>query len=206
MFDQTLRVYKDDLLRPLALQLGRVSPNTITILAMGVGLAAAVAAGAQWYRVALALWLLNRLLDGLDGIVARAHDRQSDFGGYLDIVLDFVIYAAVPVGLYYGNQNNLNALALACLLSSFYINAASWMYLSAVLEKRAAGATARGELTSITMPNGLVGGAETILFFCLFLLWPDGLCWLFSAMTVMVLIGVGQRLLWARRNLAPLAK
>lgn len=201
MFDHTLRVYKDDLLRPLAVQLRRISPNAITVLAMVVGLAAAGSAAFQWYWAALGLWLLNRLLDGLDGMVARAHDRQSDFGGYLDIVLDFVVYAAVPVGLYWGNQTNMNALALAFLLSSFYINAASWIYLSAILEKRSAGAHARGELTSITMPNGLVGGAETILFFCLFMIWPGGLFWLFSAMTAMVLLGVGQRLLWARRNL-----
>jgi phosphatidylglycerophosphate synthase len=202
MFDHTLRVYKDDLLRPLAAQLRRVSPNTITILAMVVGLAAAGSAALQWYWAALGLWLVNRLLDGLDGMVARAHARQSDFGGYLDIVLDFVVYAAVPVGLYWGNQTSTNAIALAFLLSSFYINAASWIYLSAILEKRSAGSSARGELTSVTMPNGLVGGAETILFFCLFLICPGGLFWLFSAMAAMVLLGVGQRLLWARRNLS----
>lgn len=201
MFDHTLRVYKDDLLRPLAAQLRRVSPNAITVLAMVIGMAAAGAAAQQWYWAALGLWLLNRLLDGLDGMVARVHDRQSDFGGYLDIVLDFVVYAAVPVGLYWGNQTGMNALALAFLLSSFYINAASWIYLSAILEKRSVGASARGEVTTVTMPNGLVAGAETILFFCLFLLWPGALFWLFSAMTVMVLLSVGQRLAWARRNL-----
>lgn len=201
MLDHTLRVYKDDLLRPVAGHLGRISPNAITILAMMVGLAAAGAAGLQWYWAALILWLLNRVLDGLDGMVARAHARQSDFGGYLDIVLDFVVYAAVPVGLYLGKPSEALALALILLLSSFYINAASWIYLSAILEKRAAGASARGELTTVAMPSGLVGGTETILFYSVFLLWPDGLPWLFAAMTVMVMLGVGQRLRWARRNL-----
>lgn len=201
MLDHTLRVYKDDLLRPLAAQLRRVSPNAITVLAMVIGMAAAGAAAQQWYWAALSLWLLNRLLDGLDGMVARVHGRQSDFGGYLDIVLDFVVYAAVPVSLYWGNQTGMNALALAFLLSSFYINAASWIYLSAILEKRSVGASARGEVTTVTMPSGLVAGTETILFFCLFLLWPGALFWLFSAMTVMVLLSIGQRLVWARRNL-----
>lgn len=201
MLDHTLRVYKDDLLRPVAGHLGRISPNAITILAMMVGLAAAGAAGLQWYWAALILWLLNRVLDGLDGMVARAHARQSDFGGYLDIVLDFVVYAAVPVGLYLGKPSEALALALILLLSSFYINAASWIYLSAILEKRAAGASACGELTTVAMPSGLVGGTETILFYSVFLLWPDGLPWLFAAMTVMVMLGVGQRLRWARRNL-----
>ena len=201
MLDHTLRVYKDDLLRPIAGQLGRISPNAITLLALVIGLAAAGAAALQWYWGALGLWLLNRVFDGLDGMVARAHARQSDFGGYLDIVLDFVVYAAVPIGIFLGNQSGANALALILLLSSFYVNAASWIYLSAILEKRAAGAGARGELTTVTMPTGLVGGAETILFYSVFLVWPGGLPWLFGAMTAMVLVGIGQRLWWARRNL-----
>lgn len=201
MLDHTLRVYKDDLLRPVAGYLGRISPNVITLFAMVTGLAAAGAAGLQWYWAALGLWLLNRVLDGLDGMVARTHGRQSDFGGYLDIVLDFVVYAAVPVGLYLGAPSSATALGLILLLSSFYVNAASWIYLSAILEKRAAGAAVRGELTTVTMPNGLVGGTETILFYTLFLLWPGGLPWLFAVMTAMVLAGAGQRLYWAQRNL-----
>jgi phosphatidylglycerophosphate synthase len=201
MLDHTLRSYKDDLLRPLACRLGRVSPNSITVLAMVVGLAAAGAAAQQWYGLALALWLANRVLDGLDGMVARAHARQSDFGGYLDIVLDFVVYAAVPIGLYFGNPGGVAAAALILLLSSFYVNAASWIYLSAILEKRAVGAAASGELTTVTMPRGLVGGAETIIFYTAFLLWPGLLPWLFTAMAAMVAVGVLLRLGWARRNL-----
>ena len=64
-----------------------------------------------------------------------------------------------------------------------------------------AGARARGELATVTMPNGLVGGAETILFFSVFLVWTGGLPWLFGVMTAVVLVGVGQRLWWARRNM-----
>jgi phosphatidylglycerophosphate synthase len=201
MLDNTLRGYKDDLLRPLAGKLGRISPNAITLLAMLVGLAAAGAAALQWYWPALTLWLFNRVLDGLDGMVARFHARQSDFGGYLDIVLDFVVYAAIPVGLYWGNPGATNTAALILLLSSFYVNAASWIYLSAILEKRAAGASARGELTSVTMPNGLVGGTETVLFYTAFLAWPALLPWLFTAMAGMIAAGIVLRLRWARRNL-----
>jgi phosphatidylglycerophosphate synthase len=201
MLDHTLRSYKDDVLRPIAGKLGRISPNAITVLAMLVGLAAAGTSALHWYWPALALWLTNRMLDGLDGMVARSHARQSDFGGYLDIVLDFVVYAAVPIGLYLGNPAGINAVSLMLLLSSFYINAASWIYLSAILEKRAAGASARCELTSVTMPGGLVGGTETILFYAAFLIWPNLLPWLFGAMAGMVAVGIILRLRWAHRNL-----
>ncbi len=59
----------------------------------------------------------------------------------------------------------------------------------------------RGELTTVAMPATVIGGAETILFYCLFLLWPGALSWLFTLMALLVLVGVGVRLHWARRHL-----
>lgn len=201
MLDHVLRGYKDRLLRPLAVALGRVSPNAITLLALVIGLTAAVLAARQMYVLALALWLVNRILDGLDGMLARTTWQQSDFGGYLDIVADFVVYAALPIGLFLGRATADLGISLALLLGSFYVNAASWMYLSAILEKRRAGAGVRGELTTVTMPAGLVGGTETILFYAAFLIWPGALPWLFLTMAGLVLLGVIQRLGWARRHL-----
>jgi phosphatidylglycerophosphate synthase len=201
VLDHRLRVYKDVVLRPLAARLETVSPNQITVLAAFVGLAAAGAATIPAYGLALGLWLANRVLDGLDGMVARQRQRQSDFGGYLDIVLDFAMYAALPIGLYFGAPNNDIGVGLIALLATFYVNAVSWLYLSAILEKRQVGAGERGELTAITMPTGLIGGTETILFYVAFLVWPGQLAWLFSAMAALVMVTIGQRLWWASRNL-----
>jgi phosphatidylglycerophosphate synthase len=202
MLDDRLRNSKDRLLGPLVGVMGRFSPNTITVAALVVGLAAAGLASQQLYLGAFALWLANRFLDGMDGLVARLNNRQTDFGGYLDIVADFAVYAALPIGLYLGaGASPALGLSLALLLASFYVNGASWMYLSAILEKRNLGASARGELTTVTMPAGLVGGTETVLFYSLFLLWPGALRWLFLLMAALVLAGVVQRLLWARSNL-----
>ena len=201
MLDHTLRGYKDRLLGPLAVALGRVSPNAVTLLAMVIGLTAAVMAARQMYALALALWLASRILDGLDGLLARLTHQQTDFGGYLDIVADFVVYAALPIGLVLGRATAELGVSLALLLGSFYINAATWMYRSAILEKRRAGASTRGELTTVTMPAGLVGGTETILFYAAFLIWPGALPWLFLTMAGLVLLGVIQRLWWAQRHL-----
>jgi phosphatidylglycerophosphate synthase len=201
MLDHTMRGFKDRLLHPLAEALGHFPPNAMTLLAMVVGLTAAVTATQQMYLLALGLWLASRLLDGLDGILARLNDRQTDFGGYLDIVADFVVYAAIPIGLFLGRATTELGVSLVLLLGIFYVNAASWMYLSAIREKRSVGASASGELTTITMPAGLIGGTETILFYSAFLIWPDALRWLFLAMAGLVLIGVIQRLWWAHQHL-----
>src|SRR5262245_1903977 len=74
-----------------------LSANAVTLTACAVGLLGAAAIAGHLYLPGLVLILLSRLGDGLDGAVAKANGR-TDFGGYLDIVLDFVFYGAVPLG------------------------------------------------------------------------------------------------------------
>lgn len=202
MIDKLLRGPKEVALRPIALNLARsIHPTTVTLAAFGAGLAAGVAVWQQAYALGAALWLLNRVLDGLDGTVARIHGKQSDLGGYVDIVLDTVIYALIPLALVLSAPSAAGWLSLAVLLSSFYVNGASWMFLAALLEKRNRGAAAQGELTTITMPAGIVEGTETVVFYTLFLLLPGAAVALFWTMALLVFATVGQRLLWARRAL-----
>jgi len=201
MFDHLLRGLKDRLLMPLAMLLRGVSPNLLSVVALAFGLGAAAAAARGAWGVGLALWIANRVIDGVDGTVARAADRQTDFGGYLDILLDFVVYAAIPLGFAIQSADRLVLLGAVALEGIFFVNACSWMYLSAVLEKRASGARVTGELTTVTMPPALVAGFETVVFFALFYLFPTRLPTLFALMTALVGVNVVQRLLWARRVL-----
>jgi len=201
MLDGYFRTVKDALLLPLARRLTAIPPVVISLVGLICGLAAAVLLTQQQYGWGLAGWLLNRLFDGLDGAVARTHRRQSNLGGYLDILFDFVAYAAIPLALAVGLPSQMNFLAAAFLLATFYLNAASWMYLAAVLEKQRRGARDTGELTTITMPDGLVGGAETIFFYCMFIIWPAQMALLFALMGILVIITVVQRVIWALRFL-----
>jgi phosphatidylglycerophosphate synthase len=201
VFDHFLRRFKDQLLAPLAHVLRSVSPNLISVVALVFGLAAAVAAYRHLFGLGLVLWLANRVTDGLDGAVARYADNQTDFGGYLDILLDFVVYAAIPVGFALGSADSAVTGSAVVLEASFFVNAASWMYLSAILEKRASGARSTGELTAVTMPPAIVAGTETIVFFCLFYAVPSRLATLFVVMATLVGVNIIQRLLWARRAL-----
>lgn len=202
MFDDLLRALKDRLLAPAARALGRrVSPTAVTLLAFAAGIGAALCAARAWDGAALALWLLNRLLDGFDGALARESGRQTDAGGYLDLVLDFVVYAAVPTGLVLGRPSLPLALAALALLASYYVNAASWMYLAAVLERRGVGAAARGERTTVTMPPGLIGGAETVVFYAVCFVFPGRLVALFVAFAALVLATAVHRVAWGLRAL-----
>jgi phosphatidylglycerophosphate synthase len=205
MFDTSLRRAKDRLGEPLAARLKNVSPNAISVLAFLIGLLTAYLAARGLYLWALVFWLLSRVFDGLDGLIARLHCKQSDFGGYFDIILDFVIYAAVPIAIVLGAPTLERYLALAFMLGTFYVNGASWMYLAAILEKRSnrfvGDPAAPSAMTSIIMPSGLVGATETILAYCAFLLWANQAAILFTIFGAIVAFTTLQRLVWARRNL-----
>ena len=200
MRDAALREDKDRLLKPIATRwFARVHPNWISAVALGFGLACALAAWQQLYLLAMLLWVINRVLDGLDGIVAREHGKQSDFGGYLDLLLDFVVYLAVPIGIAAAQPALPILWATVALLSAFVLNLLSWSVLSAILERRAAAAADR--LTTVAMPGGLIEGAETIFFYTLFLLLPAYATVLFAIMAGLVLVTAAQRVLWASRYL-----
>jgi phosphatidylglycerophosphate synthase len=197
MFDSYLRSQKDRIATPIARRLKFISPNMASVFGALIALASAYFAFRQIYFWGLALWLLSRALDGLDGLLARLHNKQSDFGGYLDIMLDFVAYAAVPLGFGLGAASQNVWLALAVLLSSYYVNSASWMYLAAILEKRAARARDSETTTSIVMPTGLVGAFESIVTYSFFFLLPQYIFWIFIVFSALVFITVIQRLVWA---------
>jgi phosphatidylglycerophosphate synthase len=200
--DAMLRRPKELLLAPIARRTPvLVHPTAITLVAVLPGLGAAFAAADGRHVLALGLWILNRLLDGLDGTVARQRERQSDLGAYLDILMDFVVYAAVPIGLASWVGTRTAWVAATVLLASFYINTISWAYLAAILERRA-GAERAPTYTAVAMPGGLVEGTETILFFCAMLLATPGLVpTLFWVMSACVLVTVAQRIVWALTHL-----
>lgn len=201
MLDRSTRRLKDALLTPLAARLVRITPNQLSVAGFLLAVTTAALLANRLYAWGLLAWLLNRLLDGLDGLVARLHRRQSDFGAYFDILVDFAAYALVPLALAWADGRQAAWQAIAFLLATFYLNAASWIYLAALLERANRGAAARGEPTAVVIPGGLVGGFLTIVFYCIFIIWPAWLVALSLGMGVLVLVGVVQRLVWARRNL-----
>ncbi|MEO1058859.1 MAG: hypothetical protein AAFY28_18285, partial [Actinomycetota bacterium] len=126
-------------------------------------------------------------------------DRTSDFGGLLDVVGDTVGYAAIPLGIAVGIDSRAAWVVVAVLLATFYINAISWTYLSALLEKRSRDVSTP---TSVVMPRGLIEGTETIVIFAIALALPATATWILGAMAVLVAVTALERVIVARRWLA----
>lgn len=147
-----------------------VTADAVTLAAFAAGFAAFVAIALEAYLSGLFLLLLSRIGDGLDGAVAR-HTRKSDFGGYLDIVLDFAFYGLVPLGFVLADPS-ANSVAGAVLILSFYVNGASFLAYAVMAEKRGLSTDARGE-KSLFFTTGLAEATETIAFFVAFCVFPE---------------------------------
>jgi phosphatidylglycerophosphate synthase len=160
------------------------SADAVTLTGFALGVAAAGAIAAEGYAAGLALILLSRLCDGLDGAVAR-HTAKTDRGGYLDIVLDFAFYGLIPLAFAMARPE-ANALPAATLIAAFYVNGASFLAYAAIAERQGLTSEARGE-KSLYFTTGLAEATETIALFCAFCLIPDAFAWLayaFAALTL----------------------
>lgn len=192
MFDARLRPLID---RPLAgagawLAARGVTADHVTFAGFGLGLAAAGAIIFGEMTVGFVLILLNRVADGLDGAVARV-TRPSDRGGFLDIVLDFAFYAAIPLAFALHDPMK-NGLAAALLLASFLANGIAFLAFAVMAAKRGLETDAQGE-KSFFFVAGLAEGAETIAVFCAFCIWPSGFAWLAGAFAVVCALSAAAR-------------
>lgn len=155
--------------------------DAISIAGFAIGLLAVPALAAGWWLAALVLIALNRVLDGLDGAVARING-PTDRGAFLDIALDFVFYALVPVGFALHDPAQ-NALPAAVLIAAFVGTGSSFLAFAAIAAKR--GDTAPSYPTKgIYYLGGLTEGFETIALFVAMCLFPASfpvLAWIFAA-------------------------
>lgn len=156
--------------------------NQVTVIGFLIGLSALPLLAFEHYWLALLAILVNRLLDGLDGTIARL-TQTSDRGGFLDIVLDFLFYSAIPLGFALANPAE-NALAAAVLIYSFIGTGSSFLAFGVFAAKR--------QMSSSVYPHksfyylgGLTEATETILVFvlmCLIPTWFSELAYLFASL------------------------
>lgn len=174
--------------------------DTITWIGFLCGLAAAAALAMRADLLALGLLAVNRLADGLDGAVAR-HQGPTDFGGYLDIVLDFIVYSAIPFGFAVGRPEM--AVPAAFLIFSFIGTGTSFLAFAVMAEKHGLSTDARGR-KSLFYLGGLTEGTETILCLVAICLAPQAFAWIaygFGALCWMTTAGRISSARTALRNL-----
>ena len=197
MFDARLRPLIDPPLNAVGRALARwgIGANAVTLAGLVPAVGAGLAIAHQHYLLALALIVLNRLLDGLDGAVARANGI-SDWGGYLDTLADFAFYVAVPLG--FGFAATANTAPAMVLIASFTLTGVSFLAFAAIAATRGDQTKAHGT-KSFFYSTGIAEGAETIAVFVAMCLWPAQFAAIAYAYAALCLCTVVQRSLIARR-------
>lgn len=147
-----------------------ITADQVTIGGFCVGILAMFALGMGWFKVALSLIVLNRLADGIDGVLARKNGT-TDAGGFLDIVLDFIFYASVAVGFAFAEPDK-NALPAMILLFSFMGTGSSFLAFASIAGKRGIESPVYKK-KSLYYLGGLTEGTETIVFFVIICLFPS---------------------------------
>lgn len=195
MLDKSAQAF----LRPVMVRTARVlcrlgvTADALSWTGFVLGMGAAVTIGTGQFLVGLALLLASRLMDGLDGAVARA-TQPTDRGGFLDITLDFVFYASIPLAFAVADPD-ANALAAAVLLASFIGTGSSFLAFAIVAEKR--------RLQSLAFPDksfyflgGLTEATETLAAFVAMCLWPQWFAEIAYGFATLCVITTALRIGW----------
>jgi phosphatidylglycerophosphate synthase len=197
MLDPLLRRWIDPPLNQAGAWLAQcgMSANAFSLAGLAIGLTTIPLLAWGRYEMALLVILANRLIDGLDGAIARSKGT-TPFGGYLDIMCDMGFYAAVPLGFALARPDN--ALWAAVLLASFVCTASSFLgraVLAAQSGEPDDGARGR---KSFFHAAGIVEGTETIIAFVAFCLFPEAFPWLAGSFAVLCFWTAAARILEAK--------
>lgn len=162
-----------------------VKPDQVTIAGFCIGLLAFFTLLPGWYKTALFFILVNRIMDGLDGALARL-TVKTDAGGFLDICLDFIFYSGVVAGFALCDPQN-NAIPSVFLLLGFVGTGTSFLAFAAMAQKY--------DLKSVSYPHkamyyigGLTEGTETIIFMAIICMFPGHFPFLAFSFSILCLI------------------
>jgi phosphatidylglycerophosphate synthase len=174
------------------------SADRISFLGFGVGLSAALAIALQRPLLGLGLLLASRLMDALDGAVAR-HTQTTDRGGFLDITLDFLFYASIPLAFALADPTR-NALPAAVLLAAFIGTGSSFLAFATLAARRGLASTDYPD-KSFYFLGGLTEATETLLCFAAMCLWPQHFPTLALGFAALCAVTTGTRIWWGWKAL-----
>lgn len=171
MLDQYIRSIIDPPLNRIGKKIAKlnISANTVTLVGFLCGLIAIALISITRYNLAVIFICLNRFCDGLDGAVAR-NTKLSDFGGFLDIVCDFIIYSGIVFAFGVANKSYLPYSAF--LVFSFIGPITSFLAFATIAAKKKVKTTKRGK-KSFYYLGGICEGTETAIVLIISCLIPN---------------------------------
>ncbi|GHD81382.1 CDP-alcohol phosphatidyltransferase-like enzyme [Salinibacterium amurskyense] len=194
-----------------ALDVPWITPDRLTMAGLVIGLSSAALAASQLWALAVVAWLASRVLDGLDGTLARRRlaaasaprsATASEAGGFLDIVADFVVYGATVLGVAVGATTAFGApwWPFLVVLFAYYINGAAFLAFSSIAE-RTGRSLSDDDNRSLFFLGRIAEGGETVFVHTLwlvlpFIAWQIAIVW-----SIVVLVSAAQRMIVGYRLL-----
>ena len=193
MFDRQIQKYTQKPLQYIAkLFLKFISANHMTLIGFGFGVLMCLSIIIDQYLIAIIFLFFNRLSDGLDGVMARLQ-TPTPLGGYLDIVLDFLIYGGFVLSFGITEQNNT---FLSMILLFCYIGTGSTFLAKAAILPSLNNQNSNEEIPkSFHYATGLIEGAETIIFMILCLLFSKLFMILSTIFSILCIITIISRIM-----------
>ena len=200
MFDRQIQKFTQKPLKYIAkLFLKFISPNQMTFIGFSFGVLMCLFIIIDQYLFATIFLFLNRLSDGLDGTMARLQ-TPTPLGGYLDIVLDFLIYGGFVLSFGITEQNNT---LLSMVLLFCYIGTGSTFLAKAAILPSLTNQNLNEEIPkSFHYAVGLVEGTETIVFMILCLLFPNFFIYFSFIFIILCLITIVFRIIVCYKELS----
>jgi phosphatidylglycerophosphate synthase len=173
-----------------------VTPNGLTWAGCALGLVAALLVARGAPHVGIGLWLVSRVLDGFDGLLARQTGGGSLYGGYLDITLDMVAYSAMALGFAFVMPEF--RLRWALVLTGYILAITTTLALSSLAERAD---RQLGGNRSLQFTPGLAEAGETTIVYVALAMFPSLSRWIIDGWIVVLALTAIQRTWLARRLL-----
>ena len=141
--------------------------------------------------LALFIFLFGRILDGVDGIVANK-TGITEFGGFIDIVFDFISYSLVPLAFIL--KDNSNAIFGSILLATFF-GTSSTFFGIAIFKKNKS--IKNNTEKSFFHVGGFMGGTITIFFLSLMFIFTENFNLIALIFSVLCIICSIERIFYA---------
>jgi phosphatidylglycerophosphate synthase len=193
------------LIKPAVLGLAQLArragmnANQLTLIGFGMGLIASYLIANDDYLTGAVVIFVSRSFDALDGAVARL-TKPTDAGGFLDIALDFLFYASIPLAFALSDPAR-NALPAAVLLAAFIGTGSSFLAFAVIASKLGMISLAYPD-KSFSFLGGLTEATETLLCFLAMCIYPQYFIELAYGFAALCAVTTATRIWWGWKSFA----
>lgn len=192
MIDSYARgLYQKIVINPLLPVASRLSPTTITCIAIVAGVAVLPLLAWNYSVLAFVMLLFSGFLDTLDGSIARFKNQSTSFGAALDITGDRLVEFCVVMGLYFFDPTERSIYCLL-MLGSILLCITSFLVVGIFTQNT----SEKGFYYS----PGLMERAEAFIFFSVMILVPESFVAVSLLFSLLVTLTGFSRLLQFYKN------